>query len=99
MATPNTLFALFSVTKPVEMQARLDSLSPGLSLSVGEKEWLIITPSTLTTKELSDKLGITLGEVSGGILVRVENYWGHANKAIWEWIVAKLEVPFDSTFE
>jgi hypothetical protein len=98
MAT-NTLFALFNVTKPAEIQQRLDTLSPGLSLSIGDKEWLIITPSIFTTKEIADKIGITRGEVSGGILVRVENYWGHANKSIWEWIAAKLEVPFGSTSE
>jgi hypothetical protein len=25
--------------------------------------------------------------------VRVENYFGRANKEIWEWITAKMDVP------
>ncbi|WP_263379708.1 hypothetical protein [Granulicella paludicola] len=86
-----------AVEKVDAVAQKLESLSPGLSLKVGPGEWLIITPSSVTTKELSDKLGIGTTEVGSGILVRVENYWGHGPKSVWEWILAKTEVPFDAT--
>jgi len=53
----------------------------------------LITPNTVITRELSDSLGITDGSVSGGILVRVENFYGRSNKDTWEWITAKMDVP------
>jgi len=96
MPTPNTLFALFHVANVSGVEERLKSLSPALSLKVGDNSWFIITPSTTTTKELSDKIGITGGEVSTGIIVRVENYWGNTSKATWEWITAKMGAPFDA---
>lgn len=96
MASPNTLFALFAVSVPQAMEQKLQSVGPQVSLlnyRVTDNSWLLIAPNTVITRELSDSLGITDGSVSGGILVRVENYFGRANKEIWEWIVAKLDVP------
>lgn len=66
---------------------------PLLNYKVTDSSWLFITPNTVITRELSDALGITDGSVSGGILVRVENYFGRYNKDVWEWIAAKMDVP------
>ena len=64
-----------------------------LDYKVTESSWFLIAPNTVITRELSDSLGITDGSVSGGILLRVENYFGRANKDIWEWLAAKMDVP------
>jgi hypothetical protein len=96
MASPNTLFALFAASSPKAMEQKLQAGGtplPLLNFKVTESSWLLIAPNTVTTRELSDALGITDGSVSGGILVRVENYFGRANKEIWEWITAKIDVP------
>ena len=44
-----------------------------------------------TTKELSDKLGITTGENGTGIIVSFSSYYGRASTDIWEWIKSRLE--------
>jgi hypothetical protein len=92
MATPNTIFALFGVSKVLALQSRLDSnLTPFplLHQKVGNESWLLIAPPAITTQELSAGLGITDGATSDGIVVRVDTYWGRANTAIWEWLTAK----------
>jgi hypothetical protein len=96
MASPNTLFALFAVSNPKAMEQKLQNWGapfPVLDYKVTESSWFLIAPNTVITRELSDSLGITDGSVSGGILLRVENYFGRANKDIWEWLAAKMDVP------
>lgn len=44
-----------------------------------------------TTKELSDKLGITTNEVGSAVVVSVGNYYGRAPTDVWEWIQSRLE--------
>ena len=96
MASPNTLFALFATSNPTAMELKLQTGKtpfPLLNYKVTESSWLLIAPNTVITRELSDSLGISDGSVSGGVLVRVENYFGRANKEVWEWIAAKMDVP------
>lgn len=42
-----------------------------------------------TSKELSDKLGISDGHVGGALVVGMNGYFGWASKDIWEWIQVK----------
>ena len=96
MASPNTLFALFAASNPKALEQKLQAGGtpfPLLNYKVSESSWLLIAPNTVITRELSDSLGISDGSVSGGVLVRVENYFGRANKDVWEWIAAKMDVP------
>jgi hypothetical protein len=96
MASPNTLFALFAASNPKALEQKLQAGGtpfPLLNYRVTDSSWLLIAPNTVITRELSDSLGITDGSVSGGVLVRVENYFGRANKDVWEWIAAKMDVP------
>ncbi len=44
-----------------------------------------------TTKELSDKLGISTGESGTGIVVSFSSYYGRASTDIWDWIKSRLE--------
>lgn len=98
MANPNSLFAVFSVSDPAAVEQRLASLAPWLFLPVGNGEWLIVAPSATTTKELSDKLGMSeANPVTNGIVVRVDGYFGRAATSTWEWIAAKLGAELGST--
>jgi hypothetical protein len=97
VATLNTLFAIFAASNPEAMKQKLSSSQDKfsfLSKPTSEESWLVIAPNTVTTKELSDALGITDGAVSAAVVVRVESYYGRANNDIWEWIAAKIGVPF-----
>jgi hypothetical protein len=99
VATINTLFAIFAASNPEAMRQKLSASQdkfPFLSKPISDESWLVIAPNAVTTKELSDMLGITDGTVSSAIVVRVENYFGRANTDIWEWITAKIGVPFGS---
>lgn len=60
---------------------------PSESYSLPRGEWLIAFGGT--TRELSDKLGISEGQSGSAIIVSVMNYWGYASKDIWEWISVK----------
>lgn len=44
-----------------------------------------------TTRELSDDLGISKGEVGSAVVVPVTNYYGRAPVEIWEWMKTRLE--------
>jgi hypothetical protein len=91
MATPNTLFAIFAVSDASAIEARLRSVAAWPYLNVGSGEWLLIAPSSTTTKEVCDLLGMGPVEPSGsGIVVRAEGYYGRSAKSTWEWIATKL---------
>lgn len=91
MATPNTLFAIFAVSDALAIEARLRDIPAWPYLNVAAGEWLLIAPSSTTTKEVSERLGMGAVEPSlGGIVVRAEGYYGRSAKSTWEWIATKL---------
>lgn len=57
---------------------------------------MLVAPSATTTKEVSDKLGISEGEAGNGIVLRVETYFGRTAGSTWEWITAKMGVALVS---
>ncbi len=86
------------VSDAAAIEARLANISPWLHLRVGNDQWLLIAPSATTTKEVSDRLGITGDEsVSTGIVVRVENYYGRNAPSIWEWVSTKQGAELATT--
>jgi len=98
MATPNTLFALLGVDDVPGMETRLAGLSPWPIQKIGDGQWLIVAPAATTTKEISDKLGITGSDSPvRGIVLRVENYFGRYASFIWEWITTKLGAELGNT--
>lgn len=89
MPPATTLFAIFAVTHSEPLEAKIKELYPELAYEVYPGQWLLVAPSTTTTVELSNQLGITDGSVSGAIVVSVSSYYGRAGVGIWEWITAK----------
>jgi len=88
MATPNALFAVFHVSNASLIEAKLNSIAPWLYLKIDDGSWILVTPNGTTTKEVCEKIGIEKG-ANGGIVVRVDSYFGVASPSIWEWIAAK----------
>jgi hypothetical protein len=90
MATPNALFAILAVSNASALEPQIENASPWLHLKVAEGQWLLVAPAATTTKEISDRLGITATPaVSNGIVLRVETYFGRNPQSVWEWITAK----------
>jgi hypothetical protein len=92
MPTPNTLFALVQVSNPEALRAKLQEIAPWVWYELQDSQWLIVAPSATTSKEVSDRLGLTGGGLAGstGIVLRVENYFGWSYQTVWEWISTKL---------
>lgn len=91
MATDKKIFAVIAASHPDQLKPRIESEFPDTSLAVGIGQWFIIGPSTMTTQELSIRLGLTIpDEVSGAVVLSVNSYFGRAPLSIWEWLSAKM---------
>ena len=98
MATPNALFAIFAVSDASPIEERLRKTAPWLYLNVAPGQWLLVAPSSTTTKEVAERLGMVAGEGAvNGIVVRSDGYYGRSAKSTWEWIATKLGAELGST--
>lgn len=89
MPTANTLFALMASGNPDALKSAISEKLKEEALEVAIGQWLVVRPSTTTTAELSNELGITDGKNGGAIVVSVSGYYGRSNPSTWEWIAAK----------
>jgi hypothetical protein len=99
MATPNALFAIISVANAAALELKLHALSHWPSIKVADGQWLLVASSGTTSKEISDRLGITgdAPPVSNGIVLKVESYFGRNPQSTWDWIRAKKEAELDAS--
>jgi hypothetical protein len=79
-----------AASHPDALAAQIKEKFPDSSLALANGEWFIVAPSTTTTTELSEKLGITDGAISSAIVMSVSSYYGRTQVATWEWISAKM---------
>lgn len=85
-----TIFAIFRVSHPDKMRDALARVFPNNHLQVKDDEWLLSASGT--ARDVSDKLGVTPGNDTGGaIIFSMANYYGRSDTQIWEWIKAKAE--------
>jgi hypothetical protein len=89
MATPNALFAIMNVSSPDKIKEILKDVAPWVWLELEEGEWLLVAPSSTTTKEVSDRLGLTGAGNDTAMVLRVESYFGRNHMSVWEWITTK----------
>ncbi len=90
MATPNTLFAIMDVGNPTALREKLGQISPWVSYELRDGQWLLIAFGGTTTKEVTDKLGITIEPPSTtAVVVKVDNYYGRNSAVVWDWIKSK----------
>ena len=85
----NSIFVIFAGSNPNELETIIASTFPTDYLKVGNGEFLVASPGT--SKEVSDKLGVTTGTPSSGIVVSISGYYGRTNPSTWEWIKAKWQ--------
>lgn len=61
----------------------------GYNYHLPQGEWLVAFNGT--SRELSDKLGISDGSNGSAIIVGISGYYGRASTDLWEWIRVKSE--------
>lgn len=85
------IFAVTAIDKPDALRAAIVAKFPNDFIQITPNQWLVALKG-VTTKELSDKLGITEGKTSGlAIVMSVTGHFGLAATSIWEWIKVKSE--------
>jgi hypothetical protein len=87
------LFAVLGQSNFEKIEAAIKSKYPNDYLLLSPGQWLIVAGGT-TTKEISDLLGITSGEVGNAVVLGgTGGYYGRSTPGIWEWLKSRLGAP------
>jgi hypothetical protein len=84
-----SIFVVFRVSDPNKIKAALEAAVPNDFLDIGHNEWPVSFKGT--TKDLSDKLGVSEASNGAAIIFSMAGYFGRAPTNIWDWIKAKAE--------
>lgn len=86
------LFVVLAEGDSAKLEAALSSQFPNSYFPAFSGQWLLVTGG-VTPMEISDRLGITTGEVGGAIVIAsTGGYFGRANPQVWEWLTSRLGV-------
>ena len=86
------VYAVLHLSNPTAVEDALRSHFLNDHRPLGNNEWLVASRA-VTSKEISDALGISDGRNGYGIVIAMNGYWGWATNDIWEWIAAKKAEP------
>ena len=53
---------------------------------LGLDSYLVAEQEPILTRELSDKIGVSGGDVGNYIVTKLDPYFGWGHKEVWEWI-------------
>jgi hypothetical protein len=86
-----TIFVIFRVGDPSRLKDKLQDVFPNDYFEIQEDEFLVSASGT--TKEVSDRLGITSSPspTTSAIVFSMASYFGRASTEIWDWIRTKAE--------
>ena len=84
-----SIFVIFRVADPAKVEAALEAHFPAKHMKVREGQYLV--SGTGTAQAISDKLGLSEGELGSGIIFKMSNYFGRASAEIWDWIKTEAE--------
>lgn len=84
-----TIFAVFAANQPDKLSSVIAKHFPDNFTMVSSDSWFISADGT--SKDVSDKLGVTDGTSGSAIVVSVSGYYGRASTPIWEWVKVKWE--------
>lgn len=91
MPSDKKIFAVIAVDNPGKLSPIIAAQFPDSFLLVGEGQWLLVAPSTMTTQEVSNQISVSVEEsVSSAIILSVNSYFGRASLNTWEWLTAKM---------
>ena len=81
------LFAVIAVDNPGALGDAIAKIYAGEHFVLTQDQWLVV--DTGTTKDVSDKLGITDGANGGALVISISGYFGRKGANVWEWMKAK----------
>ena len=84
------LFLITPIVEPAKVAASVKAIFAEDYYAIPTTNSLLVHYSG-TTKELSDKIGLSSGENGTGVIVSFSSYYGRAPTDIWEWIKSRLE--------
>lgn len=80
------------------LKEAVEKVFPEANLKIGIGQWLLVGPSTMTTADISGKLGMLGSDTpNDGVVLSVGSYFGRAPLNIWEWLSAKMGDGNDTT--
>jgi hypothetical protein len=92
-------FAVMSKAENPALDAAVEKEFPGTHLKLASNTWLV-TAKGLTTREVSEKIGVKPGGISGVVVAKIDSYFGFASRDIWEWLKVKTEeTPGEHQFD
>lgn len=76
-----------AIDAPENIQRALDEHLKDSVYRVAEGQWFVDFEGT--SKQLSDQIGITDGNLGGAVVMSVSNYFGYGPTDMWEWLSIK----------
>jgi len=86
-----TIFAVVGTANLSALDASIMAKYEGQFFKLTANHWFVF--DRVTSKEVSDKLGITDATGGQGVVLNVVGYWGNTNKQLWEWLASREGVP------
>jgi hypothetical protein len=87
------LFAILGQNNLDKIDASIKLKYPNDYLALSSGQWLVVTTG-ITSKELSDNLGITAGTTGAAVVIAgTGSYYGRSDPGIWEWLKSRLGAP------
>jgi hypothetical protein len=74
---------------PGLLPAKIKSVYPSDHFELSGNAWLVA--ASATAEGVSDSLGISDGQSGAAVVVQIGDYFGRAEKNIWDWIKTKWE--------
>ena len=83
------VYAVVGVSPAAGLGASIATAFPTDSFQVTPSFWLVAGSGT--AQEVSDKIGLTAGNLGSAVVFSTAGYFGRAPTNVWEWIKVKLE--------
>jgi hypothetical protein len=82
-----TIFAIMGTGKLPELAASIMEHYPTQFYKLRDAHWFV--SDIVTSREVSDKLGMSDGVRGEGVVLAVSGYWGLTDKQLWEWLASR----------
>lgn len=83
------IFVVMSNVENPTLANRINDEYPRANFSFAPNIWFV-ADSGVTVQEVSRKLDIIPGGISGAVVVGIEKYYGFATSALWDWLKVKI---------
>lgn len=85
------VFQVTSLTADPAFAAKVEAAYGTANRRLGVTFSWLVADDGVTTREVSDKLGLTPGAPHSAIVVRVDSYFGLAPTEVWDWIRVRTQ--------